>query len=251
MARIKSEPGATDAPRIDRAAVETFFAQRAVKAQDLGPLRAVIYQDKHPDLAERRDRAEKAALLPRIALTSVSRVLDLGCGTGRWTPHIADICAHYHGVDFAEGLVRIANEAHGARDNVRFTTHPVDAVSMDAIGETEPFDRIVMFGVLIYMNDEEVANALDGIAAAAASTAQVLIREPVALGARLTIKEHHSDDMEQSYNAIYRTADELTRLFEERLAPSGFSLVASGDVYTEAELNNRADTRQQWFCLTR
>ena len=58
--RIKNKLDDHTLPQIDPAEVESFFSKRAEKAKTIGSLRAVIYQDKHPDLAERRDVSEKA-----------------------------------------------------------------------------------------------------------------------------------------------------------------------------------------------
>jgi SAM-dependent methyltransferase len=82
-----------------------FFEERARRVEHLGPLRAVIYQDKHPDLAERRDEAEKEKLLPILKLAPSLRLLDVGCGTGRWADTVVPLVAAYHGIDISPGLV--------------------------------------------------------------------------------------------------------------------------------------------------
>lgn len=249
--RIKTGSGDSDAPRIDPSHVSEFFAKRAEKAQQLGSLRAVIYQDKHPDLAERRDAAEKERLLPLLDLQKADRVLDIGCGTGRWTPLLSSHTAAYHGTDFSQGLVEIARKEHENSANVRYSVLPSVSLSRDALNEPEGFDKIVVFGLLIYLNDEDVLETLDRIAHLARDTCTVLIREPVAIDERLTIKEHFSDDLDQTYNAIYRTEDELRGYFDSTLAKAGFEVIESGFVFDEASLNNRAETVQKWFKLHR
>jgi len=76
------------------------------------------------------------------------------------------------------------------------------------------------------------------------------MREPVGVLKRLTIKEHFSDELEQHYNAIYRTQQALEEHMTDTLFASGFRVVDEGDVY-EAELNNRAETIQRWIVLER
>lgn len=249
--RIKTRLGEKGAPRIDPTAVENFFSKRAERAKTIGSLRAVIYQDKQPDLAERRDIAEKELLLPKLALRAHSRVLDIGCGTGRWTGVLAPSVEIYHGTDFAAGLLDIARAEYGSARNVRYSVLPSIRISLEELGESRGFDTIVVLGLLIYLNDEDVTETLCRVAGVAMSHCRLLIREPIAIGERLTIKEHFSDDLEQVYNAIYRTEDELFLMFAETIGKAGFKLGDSGYVYDQCDMNNRLDTVQKWYLLER
>jgi SAM-dependent methyltransferase len=249
--RIKTNPGELKKPQIDPSDVMRFFAERAEKAKKIGSLRAVIYQDKHPDLAERRDVAEKSLLLPMLRLQASDRVLDIGCGTGRWTAVIAPQVARYHGTDFSADLIEIARAEHGGFENVCFSVLPSVSVNLKELGEAERFDKIVVFGLLIYLNDDDVIETLRRVANVAAPQCYLLIREPVAIGERLTIKEHFSDDLDQIYNAIYRTEEELLAMTFTTLGLLGFVLVDKGYVYEQKELCNRADTVQKWYAFAK
>lgn len=250
MTRIFSSAEENSKPRIDKDSVAKFFRERAQKAESVGPIRAVIYQDKHPDLAEKRDAAEKSRLLPLLGAERALRVLDVGCGTGRWTTALTERCTHYHGIDFSADLVEHARASHPETANLRFSVAPAEDFSLSKISESLPFDRILCCGVMIYLNDEDVAAAYRCMGSVAAQKCRIVLREPVGISARLTIKEHFSDELEQSYNAIYRTQQELESLMAETLFVSGFRIVEQGDVYG-AELNNRAETIQRWIVLER
>lgn len=250
MTRIFSSADEESKPRIDRDSVASFFQERAQKVDSLGLTRAVIYQDKHPDLAEKRDEAEKARLLPLLGLQRDLRVLDVGCGTGRWTDKLSRNCAYYHGIDFSAPLIDHARNSHPQTGDIRFSVAAAENYSLSQLGESRPFDRILCCGVMIYLNDEDVTSAYHCMASVAAQQCRILMREPVGILERLTIKEHFSDELEQSYNAIYRTQKELEDHMGDTLFASGFRLVDQGDVY-EAELNNRAETIQRWLVLER
>lgn len=247
MTRVHSYHG-TDHPSLDREQVRTFFEDRAQKARELGPTQAVIYQDKHPELAAARDRVEKALLLPHMKLTHSARVLDVGCGTGRWSELVQPLCGHYHGIDLSPGLLAVARER---LPQARFTECAVDELSLVAIGETQPFTHVLSLGVFIYLNDIEWRRALCAIREAAAPTCRIVLREPMATGARLTLRDHFSDEMGQSYHATYRNEETFTQTIAEEWGPAGFRLADKGDVYTEAALNNRSDTHQRWFVWER
>lgn len=251
MSRILSNTDDTELPRIDRERVGEFFAERARRIDRVGPVRAVIYQDKHADLAERRDAAEKACLLPLLNLDGQQRVLDVGCGTGRWTQLLNGLCAHYHGLDFCADLIDYAKAQVGGSDSVRFSVASVDHFSLTSLGEHVAFDRVLCAGVLIYLNDDELVAALRCIAATMAMGARAVFREPLATSRRLTIKDHFSDEMEQTYNAIYRTLDEVRGFIETAMSPTGCRVVGYGNVYSDPSLNNRTETQQQWLIVER
>ncbi|MDF0729875.1 class I SAM-dependent methyltransferase [Pseudomonas entomophila] len=246
MARIYTKPG-DKKPRLDKQSILDFFEKRAQKAADLGPTRAVIYQDKSLDLAERRDQAEKALLLPKLKLKGDSRVLDAGCGTGRWAEVVIPRCSSYVGVDVSPGLVEVAKQRFSTAPNAQFHVCAVDAITPDGEGMDLPFSQILSFGVFIYLNDDEITHALNGYLSVAGATARILFREPIAVSERLTLLEHFSDDMNQQYNAIYRTENELQELMQPTLQKHGFHQVAEGDVYSDNTLNNRVETKQKWF----
>lgn len=237
-------------PLINRASVQDFFEQRARKAETLGPVCAVIYQDKNPSLAQQRDSAEKALLLPLIDVCPEDVVLDAGCGSGRWAEVLIPACGLYHGVDASQGLVDIARQRFGHCRNASFDVASVDQLVGKASLAEERFTRIISFGVYIYLNDDAVESALQQLCVVAAPEAKIVLREPVATGDRLTLTDFYSEDMEQTYSAVYRPEIELMGMFERTLGAAGFRLQARGDVF-EASLNNRAETRQRWFVWVR
>src|SRR5690606_16880447 len=104
-----------------------------------------------------------------------------------------------------------------------------ESVSREMVGG--PFQVIVSLGLFIYLNDDELEKTLMGYADVAESSCRILVREPIGTQGRLTIKEHFSDDMDQVYNAIYRTEDEILDAIEKSLIAKGFRLASSGDVY--------------------
>lgn len=250
MTRIFSSPEERLNPRIEKESVARFFLERARKVETVGPVRAVIYQDKHPDLAEKRDISEKERLLPLLKLDGLQRVLDIGCGTGRWTRNLIEHCNAYHGIDFSPELIEHARSSYPASDKLRFSVAPAENYSLESLAERQPFDRILCCGVMIYLNDEDVESALHCMASVAAPCAYIVLREPMGIGRRLTIKEHFSEELEQNYNAIYRTQEELENHLSNTLYAAGFTLATQCDVY-DAHLNNRVETVQRALVLER
>ena len=235
---------------ITERSVAAFFEERVERIQAVGPTRAVIYQDNHPDLAERRDEAERARLAPLLALDGSQRLLDVGCGTGRWVETLRPRVRDYHGIDLTEGLIAYARKRFVTWSNVRFSVTQADDFTLESLGEPAPFDRVLSAGLLIYLNDDAMERALRCMRAATGEGGSLLLfREPVAQGERLTIQDHFSEDLNASYNAIYRTRDELLDVFDRVFRQAGLRVVDQGKVFDEPELSNRAETQQEWFLV--
>jgi len=143
-------------------------------------------------------------------------------------------------------LVDIATERFKNISHARFLCLPAEQVSDTKIDKR--FNLILSLGLFIYLNDEELVQTIRGYASVADSSCRIMIREPVGTTGRLTIKEHFSEDMDQIYNAIYRTEEEILEVMQSELCSAGFRFSGSGDVY-EAALNNRSETKQRWMLL--
>lgn len=236
---------------LDPEAVRSFFDERAKKAVTLGPIRAVIYQDQNPDLANERHQIEQTLLLEKLDVKSDSSVLDLGCGTGRWATTLLQLCNSYVGVDFSLGLLEIARQSVAGYENKARFIHDSVASPLRPLLPGRHFDRILSLGVMIYLNDQQMVQALSNMAELAAPSCRIVLREPVGKLARLTLRDHFSSDMSQYYNAIYREEREFLGSVLAVLEPAGFSFTQSGNMYNSPELNNRAETIQKWFVFER
>lgn len=248
--RKKSSPDEAS-PLIDKKSILNFFEDRARKVHDVGATRAVIYQDKNPDLAEQRDAHEKDRLFPLMKIGDGDRVLDAGCGTGRWAEVLLQKCKSYHGVDISPSLIKVAKSRFEGIRSANFSVCGLDQLSLKFLEVEEPFTRLISMGVLIYMNDDEAHNSLVKLEAMMDIKSRLIFREPIGIDFRLTLKDHYSEEMEQMYSAIYRTENELLQLFQDTLLDKGFEIIKVGDVFLDASLSNRAETKQKFFIFER
>ncbi len=246
MSRIYTNKDEEKKPSIKLEEVMRFFEQRAKKANILGYKQAVIYQDKNPKLAEERDKAEKELLIPKFKLLGKERILDIGCGTGRWAEVLKDKVAYYHGVDASQGLIEIAINNFN-QSNTKFSCLKAEDISLKSINEKELFDRVINIGVLMYLNEPQLKQYLMVIPKLISKNGIFIVREPVAIEKRLTLDMHYSDDMEQSYSAIYRTEEELFKIIEDTLYRAGMKLVESDNIFRNLNLNNRVETKQKYY----
>jgi SAM-dependent methyltransferase len=222
---------------LDYNATRRFFEQRGEKMAQVGSLGAVLYQDRQPDLARQR---------------SGQHILDLGCGTGRWTAALADIASHYVGLDFCEEFLneaRRAAPATAAGQTVRYEHADLSQGLPDSV-RAMSFDSVIVAGVLLYLNDADALSLLQQIAVRMNPDGLLYIREPLGLASRLTLKEHFSDDLNAEYSSVYRSLAEFRQMLDDVAQRHGLSLSDSDGLYPP-ELDNRSDTRQYYFLLSK
>lgn len=238
---------------LDYNATRRFFAQRGEKLSTVGPLSAVLYQDQQPDLARQRSAHEISKMAPRLAPSGRSlNILDLGCGTGRWTHALAEVTQSYVGLDFCQEFLNEATRASAALPSpARFRFEHADlSKGLPTSLKDTLFDAVIVAGVLLYLNDADTVALLGQIAQRMAPGACLYLREPLGVTHRLTLKEHFSTDLNAEYSSVYRALPEFTEVLEHIARENGLQVDESDALYPP-ELDNRTDTRQFYFLLTK
>ncbi|MBD0329631.1 MAG: methyltransferase domain-containing protein [Thermoleophilia bacterium] len=89
------------------------------------------------------------------------RVLDAGCGTGRWTVGLLELGSDVTAVDFSEHALEHLREnvrAHCSADELaRLETRQVDLLRLPADLAAQRFDGVFSFGVLHHTGDTRAA----------------------------------------------------------------------------------------------
>ena len=68
---------------------------------------------------------------------------------------------------------------------------------------------------------------------------------------RLTLKDYFSDELQDNYNAIYRTQQEMLKFIKDNFVQTGFDITHQDFLFKEDDLNNRKETRQYYYILER
>lgn len=234
--------------RIDYKQVGAFFENRAKKYKEDTPYTVTMYQDNNPDLVDKRNKQEVEIILPKLELNSSSTILDVGCGIGRWSDAVDTEIKEYCGVDFSADLIRIAKERSKLKKNRDWRVG--SAKDIEAICKGEKYSHIMVMGVMMYLNDDDVIQMLKGIGELCEESSVIALREPIGIDERLTLKEHFSEDLEDTYNAIYRTREEILDYCKETIMRKGFKAAEMGYLFDKS-LNNRKETCQYFFVFKR
>ena len=234
------------APEIERAATLAFFEGRGRSAEPECVYSRTMYQDDRPDLVRARDAHEKATILPRLEVGPESRVVDVGCGVGRWADALVGRVSAYLGVDFSPSLLAIAEKRFASRPEFVFQQGAAEDVGAMNLRLDPPFDVVILSGVLAYLTEDGAAHCLSGSAGLLTRGGRLYLREPVARERPFTLSRRYSEELGAEYSAKYRTVEQY-RLMLESHAP-GLSLRHEGEALPTA-LQNRRETSQHFFVL--
>ena len=231
---------------------QQFFKKRALKYNTDNPYSVTMYQDNNPELIKSRNCAETEKLLPLLKLNDASKVLDIACGIGRWSDAITTCVGEYCGIDFSEDLIKIAMDRNQENPTRKFLVGAANNVETvlkeNGCGK---YNRILLMGILIYLNDEEVKETFCQIEHLCEQKSLICIREPIGVTERLTLKEFYSEELDDNYSAIYRTRDEIKQIIDDVLVEKGFKILQEGFLFSEEGLNNRKETEQYFYLIGR
>lgn len=153
---------------------------------------------------------ESRNLRKLVAFEKRHKVLELGCGNGRWTLALAPLVNHYTGVDFSEQMLSIARKRAGA-DRLSNTSFAC-AKAQDFLPDGK-VDVLYLGGVSQYIHDGDLSAMLSRLHGHVAEKGVLIDRSTVHFQTRSSLDE---DDC----FCIYRTPEEIESIFSE----AGFRL---------------------------
>jgi len=161
-------------------------------------------------------KEETDAIMPFLELSSETKILDLGCGDGRWAGILIPKCGEYVGVDLAEKFIEKAKLKYPQK-NVRF----LYMFSQDYIDD-QLYDYILIIGLITYMNDEDIEKMARNCHKMLARNGRVIIRSVTLkeAGTRRKVYRSNFDFVRRlmgrpAYQIIRRSAEEELRMFNQ------------------------------------
>lgn len=202
--------------------VKKFYDKRATLIGEKG-WGAVALGDEDPSITVRGNDYDRNIILPQLGINSTSRVLELGCGMGRWAKIVLPNCDFYCGVDFSSDILAVAKEmCRSYEDHSAFySMSALEAVRKGPQYFRGTFNCIILSGICIYINDAELSEIFAHLPNLCSNQGTIYIKETTALESRLTLNEFPSEALRSNYNAIYRTIQEYNMLFQP-LQKAGF-----------------------------
>ncbi|MFL8710611.1 class I SAM-dependent methyltransferase [Clostridioides sp. GD02377] len=228
--------------------VQNFWNERAKKYVPESPYASVKCNDQNPNYADTLDKYEKEIIIPKLNIIRNSNILDIGCGVGRLADDIVPVCNYYLGTDFAEDLIGIAKKRF-SNDNCDFQVCDFINILHDKkIKSKKPFNMILLAGVAMYINDDELKIALKNLLEILDEKTTIYMSGPIGIKKRLTLKEFYSKELNSEYNVIYRTIEEYKEILKP-LLDEGFKIIESKSFLTD--ISQYSDTERHYFILKR
>lgn len=176
---------------------------------------------KTTPLSIESEKSEEQAIMSLIKIRPGMKILDLGCGEGRWAKVLKNRDVKYVGVDFSDELINKARKKN-IENNVEFISKP----AQDFISDYK-FDFIFIFGLITYMNDEDIRKLSRNCRVMLKNGGKLILRD-VALNDEVADRRVYDDKhnlfkkvffKEPRYQLIRRSTNIEEKLFKE------FSLV--------------------------
>ena len=178
------------------------------------------------------------------------RVLDIGCGVGRWAESILSSGGIYVGADYSEPLLQLARDAHSQymAEQCKFICSSFQTLDSSLPEETvrNGFDIILINGVMMYINDSELHLCMDVIRNLLIGGGTLYIKESIAYNERLTLDHVYSDELSTEYSAIYRCVTEYESLLRE--LGESYEIIKKGEMW-ETDFKNRRETTAYYWLM--
>lgn len=176
-------------------------------------------------------------------------VLDIGCGIGRWAYNLKSDFEIYHGIDFSEEFIKNATSNFEDYQNIKFFN--MSAIDINADLLLSSYDLIIISGVAMYINDNEIERLFHYINKLSNSITTIYFQESISiLPYRLTLKDFDSIELQSKYNAIYRTSEEYEAFFAKYLPNYQIGDNATG-LLLDKETGARKETNARYWFLRR
>ena len=207
---VHGEPLALDSDEVRR-----FWDERAALLErgEAGLLQATMLTATEEE-AERRQEREEANLLRLVSpiLAETETLLELGCGTGRWSRTLARHVGRVDAYDYSGRLVAVAARvaAEQGIDNVRFHQSAVETIP-----HGRQVDTVVSIALLHYLDEAQFRAAIALVRASVRPGGHAVFRETFGVDRRFELHGFYSEVLGTEYHAVYRTAAEIARQLGE------------------------------------
>lgn len=230
--------------------VKRFYDERAKKAASMEcPYTAVLLGDQNPNHAAEWNAFEKQYILPELRVDNKSRILDIGCGMGRWAETFIPQTEYYYGADYSAEMIALAKKRNTFPEKeYDFECYSFqEVVSLPKEHFQKKFNKAVICGVCMYINDKELQECFEKLNQLLADESILYLTETVARESRLTLNQFYSEALKADYDVIYRTQEEYNQMYSP-LLEAGFQIVKQ-DFLPKLNKEEKYSETDRWYTI--
>lgn len=228
---------------IDYDNIKTFWESRS-RCSTKHPESMVNFEDDTVLLRE-KIKGETDAIMPLFMFAPHMDVLDMGAGWGQWALRFAPLVSSVTAVDYQQNFLDQGRKAaqESGLNNIEFYCCPVEEYK-----PSKKFHRIFFSGIFVHLSDEHIKRTLGNVLPFLFPKGLVILREPTSiLNENYQLDHIYSEALRCNYSALYRTADELKRLWSQ----FGFFCCKEGQIFPEGSIQNKfSETRLCYYVFT-
>ena len=216
-----------------------FWVNRAEQTINLTSV--LLGADKDSQAQLERNLKEKEILISLINNKKNLRILDIGCGIGRWAENLINNMDSYVGIDYSKGFIEYAKEKYKSNDSIEFYEMSLLDITNDLL--SKKFDLIICTGVLMYVNDADLLNILTNVKQMLGG--YFYIQESISImDKRLTLDNFKSEALNANYSAIYRMSSEYEKIFNDL----NFNIINT-NLLLDDKIGARQETNARYWLL--
>lgn len=224
--------------------VKAFWARRAALSGETKS--TLLGNHGNGDLSKMQNNRDNAVFRECLG-EKKQRIIEFGCGNGRWGELLKDIVEQYSGIDFTPEFIEQARNLFAGDGRFRFSVGSLTGLPMDFIRAGAPFTVGICAGCVMYLNDDE-AKAFYRDVASLPISALFLKETASTMEKRLTLVDFPSKELRADYNVVYRMPSEYEAFFRKNLPD--FRIVRKGWLYPQ-ETGIWAETNSYYWHLSR
>lgn len=225
-------------------AVKRFWARQAATA--VGTAGTLLGNHGGEDLTAMKNALDRK-LFRECTEGKKQRILEFGCGNGRWAELLADVVESYAGIDFAEEFIAKARALFQGDGRFRFAVGTLTDLPMEFIRGGGRYTMGICSGCVMYLNDGEARKFYESVEALPVEA--LFFKEKVStMEQRLTLVDFPSKELQTDYNVVYRMPSEYEEFY--RSALPGFRIARKGWEYPE-EKGIWSETNTHYWHLVR
>lgn len=198
---------------IRRKAVQTFWAKQATL--EGGTSRTLLGNHGGEDLTAMKNALDNR-LFRECAGEGKQRIVEFGCGNGRWADLLKDIVESYSGIDFTPEFIEQARSLFKNDRRFRFAVGTLTDLPMAFLREGGDYTMGICSGCVMYLNDDEARNFYESVTKLPVQA--LFFKEKAStMDKRLTLVDFPSKELRADYSVVYRMPSEYEAFYDKAL----------------------------------